>query len=159
MIYFDLDNTIRDLNIFNIKGGPSEWRAGMPNGQTIKDYIDDNLDILVTSPPTEYYPIIKKYTKCPVIITHQREHWLPYTIYWLDRHFKHYELINVCEIPAKEQYINKDDYLVDDYPHFSSKITNNLLLISMNYNQDSPCRKRITKPSDLLPYLKEFYVS
>jgi len=159
MIYFDLDNTIRHLDIFNIPGGPNYWRKRMSDGTSITNYIDRNLDILVTSYPTEYYSIIKKHVKCPVILTHQKEHWLPYTIYWLDRHFKQYELINVPEIPAKEQYLNIGDYLVDDYPHFSSKITDNLLLISMNYNQDSPCKARITKPEQLLPFLKEHYVS
>ena len=154
MIYFDLDNTIRHLDIFNIPGGPDHWRQRMSNGYSVKTYIDHNLNILVSSKPTEYYSIIKNNVKCPVILTHQMEHWLPYTKYWLNRHFKQYELINVCDIPAKEQYLNTGDYLVDDYPHFSSKITNNLLLISMNYNQESPCKVRITKPEQLLPFIK-----
>ena len=158
MIYFDLDNTIRNLDLHNIPGGPKSWEASMPDGTSIKTYIDNNLDMLICSHPTEYYSIIKDSVKCPVILTHQQINWLPYTINWLDRHFKQYELINVNSIPEKEKYINNGDYLVDDYPYFSSKITDNLLLISMNYNQDSPCRVRVTKPIDLLPYLKECYV-
>lgn len=159
MIYFDLDNTIRHLDIFNIPGGPSSWRKKLPCGSSIKDYINRNISVLTDSEPTIYYWTIKKHVKCPVILTHQLEHWLPYTKQWLDNHFEQYELINVDSIPDKEHYIEESDLLVDDYPHFSSKITNNLLLISMNYNKRSPCKVRITKPSELLPYLKENNVS
>lgn len=159
MIYFDLDNTIRHLNIFNeIAGGPNHWRQRMSDGTSIVNYIDNNVNILTDSPPTEYYSIIKRYVACPVILTHQKEHWLPYTRQWLNNHFWQYELINVDSPSEKEKYLNIGDYLVDDYPHFSSKITDNLLLISMNYNQDSPCKTRIVKPSDLVPYLREIYV-
>ena len=154
MIYFDLDGVIRDMGygLFGEKGPGACWRQKI-YGQTISNYIDRNLNILIDSPPTKYYPLIKENVKCPTILTHQHKSWVPNTKKWLDKYIGEYEIIVVDSPHEKESFLKDGDFLLDDYPSFSPEIVDKLLLISYNYNMHSPCKVRITEPEDLLPYL------
>ncbi len=133
MIYFDFDGVIRDL--CTAIGQPFDSWDTLIDGKTFVDYIDDNLHLLLDAPPTEYYSVINNYSKDIVIMTCQPELWRPSYEKWIDAYFsnRNVKTIFVENISDKMRLLQKEDFLVDDYPRFNDY--SQVILIKRVYNR------------------------
>jgi len=150
MIYWDIDGVLRNQSAIALGGYPNIWYVKVGN-QDFMDYIDDHLEILEISPPTEYLKVAKEFEPI-LIISNQPKSWRPYTEKWLQKY------INVAEIIWAEPgekliYLRAKDRLVEDYPYF--KDYSQIILIDRPYNQDVPAKIRICTPKQLRKILEE----
>lgn len=143
-LWIDIDGVLRDLHALIRGGEPKKWSAKIGK-YTFNEYINNKLDILVDAPPTEYFPIICDYVKTMEkinIISCQPCKWIPYTIKWLDTNLNRqginkYHLTIVSHIEQKEEYINRNELIIEDYPFFSKRMKKKIILIDKPYNQKS----------------------
>lgn len=164
-IFVDIDGVMRDLDFFLFGNNqPREWIDNI-HGETFNEYISKRLNILLDSPPTPYFPVIcETLRKCEKInvITHQPVKWVPNTLKWLEKHFGNYEIKNyhttiVSSMLEKEKYIGSGDIIIEDYPFFSKKMKNKILLIDKKYNQNAEnYLMRIYNPEQLRTVLLDY---
>lgn len=149
MIYFDIDEVVRDLCMgaigISCKDQPT-WKTYHADGRHLLEVIDDNLDILINSPVTEYYDTIKNF-KYHNFITHQQDNWVVHTINWTTKHFPNCSIKFTKSAEEKLNMVSDGDYLVDDYPYF--KKNNKVIMVSRPYNVGAKCWKRVENPSEL----------
>ena len=149
MIHFDIDGVCRHLIGAIVEGGINQWDQPMPNGQGVCEYIDDHLDLLMTAPATRYCAAIKK-LKNVHFISCQPSSWRPGTAYWIYKHFPNSQVtIDFVEKPEeKMEFLDYNDFLVEDYPKFEDY--SKIILIDWPYNRhvEKPAL-RITEPWQL----------
>jgi len=156
MIFFDLDGVIRDLSEEVWPGQvEEEWDKPAPDGRNIFDYINDNIDILLTSPQTKFCRVIRFFN--PTILTSQPENWRINTTIWIKKNCPEYnKIIFVSKPEEKLNIVTKNDWLVDDYPLFPKELYNeNILLIHHKYNENVSSKFRIKKASTLMQVLSK----
>ena len=154
MIFFDLDGVIRDLTYY-IRGTEprTDWHGILPNGETVGQYIDNNLNTLITAPPTPYLDVIKQ-LKQITILTNQPGPWQYRTLAWIEDHFygNKIDVFFVKKMKDKMSYLHDGDLLVEDYPHYDNY--SQIVLIDHPYNRNvkNPYL-RITSPDQLALFL------
>jgi hypothetical protein len=161
-VWFDVDGVMRDLNILVQGGDPVDYTSKIGK-KTYNEYVTNKLDILLNAPPTIYFPVICEYLKTVDvnIITCQPTKWVPNTLAWLDNHLNVYGISNyhitiVSQPLEKESYVNRNELIVEDYPFFSKKMKNKVLLIDKPYNQCTiNYLHRIRTPDELRRILNE----
>ena len=144
-VHFDVDGVLRDLNIPVCGGDPDTWDIDFKEDDSYKRTVDNDLSMLLTAPQTIYFPVICEYLrKCEIVnvITSQPLKWIPNTITWLNTNLgsngvKKFNIKFVSHIKEKEQYISNNEVLVEDYPHFSKKMSRKIILIDKKYNQEA----------------------
>jgi hypothetical protein len=155
MIYFDLDGVIRDFEqaIWGDKK-LREWDAPCPNGQNVFDYVENNLDVLLTAPPTKYCNVIRKHN--PTILSSQPELWRPNTTKWIKKYVPEYKKIIYVSKPEEKlpYFLKTDNWLVDDYPNFKPEVYRKIILIDTSFNQNVDCKIRVKYPIILEAVLK-----
>lgn len=161
-IVFDLDGVIRDLtggikSKYNIpESFPVDTWHWSYKGQNIFDYIAKDLTLLEKCPPTEYFKVIKKRVHKPVIWTSQPRNWLPYTINWIEKHFKFCD-VQVFNNPVEKYHClfdHKRHVLVEDYPNFPDY--SRIVLIDRPYNKETNAKLRVTTPAQLNSFLERY---
>ncbi len=143
-LWLDIDGVLRDLHALINGGEPKEWSAKVGR-YTFNEYVNKRLNILVDAPPTEYFTVICDYVKKidkVNIISCQPCKWVPYTMEWLNKNLncngiKDYHLTIVSHIKQKEEYINRNELIIEDYPFFSKRMSKKIILIDKPYNQKS----------------------
>lgn len=139
-LVFDLDGVIRNLHHHIEKLNNSivdKWDWKNKQGKGIIEIVEDNLEILLDSPPTEYAKDIKEYfnTNYSEIWTAQAPHWQPYTQRWIERYF-------YPKTPVVKYYTPNEKYqslykthsiIVEDSPKF--KTYDRIILIDRLYNK------------------------
>lgn len=149
-LFWDIDGTIRRLDKPTIGEELPYWNY-KKNGVGFCTLVDNNLTILEKAQPYSYLNVLNK-QKNAVVITHQPEKWKPYTERWLSKWVKiPYEIIYVDCIEDKLEYLENNDYLIDDYPLFSSY--DNILLVDRLWNQEVKAINRIFGTKDLREFL------
>lgn len=141
MLYWDVDGVVRDLT-GQFMDEPCDYWDKTSSGDTVIGTIDKNLQLLVNAKPTIYYDIAKKVPNIS-FITSQKESWRTYTTEWINKYFKeHGDIIYVNDPAEKLSYLNKKDYLVEDYPFFSNY--SQIILIDRKCNSNVVgCYERI----------------
>ena len=135
MIYFDFDGVIRNLTGVIPDLNFTDWDT-LIKGEPFIEYFNDNLNLLLEAPPTEYYPVIKAYDKDIIIITKQDNNWKDAFWQWIMIYFpdREIEVIFVEHINDKLKYLASDDLLIDDYPKFDDY--SQVILIKRSYNRN-----------------------
>jgi hypothetical protein len=148
MIYYDLDGVIRDLQYI---GSFKTWDEPI-FGKSFCDYINDNPEVLLNAPETEYFDLIL--WQAPItILSIQPDNWKARTIRWLEG--KHmgfgFTLFFTETSDEKLKWLMKGDYLVEDSPNFSDY--SQIILIDRLYNRNVKCDKRVKTPQELAKLL------
>lgn len=154
MIHFDLDGVIRDLCKSTLGKQPTSWFQKI-DGKDICQIIEENLDVLVNSKPTEYYESIVKLKKIS-IITAQPIHWREKTKNWILDHFKYNDiyLTFVEDGKKKLELLGENDIIVEDFPLFDDY--SKVCLIDRPYNREVKGEVlRIYKPEELQKFILE----
>ena len=139
-IVWDLDGVIRDLNGYIVTkyGGkyPTTWSYLCGNGKNIYETINDDLDILIDSPPTAYCKVVTDHYWKPEIWTSQPEAWRDNTMKWVIKHLGEHCIVRFLKCEEKEARLRmeEDTILVEDSPNF--KDYDRILLIDRPYNQN-----------------------
>jgi hypothetical protein len=163
-LYLDIDGVLRDLNVLVQGGDPTEWSTRIGN-QTFNEYVNDRLDVLFDSPPTIYFPTICDFIKDHDevnVLTCQPDNWIPYTMRWIEFHFaeygiKKYNVTYVPNIEEKENHIKANEIIIEDYPFFTKKMRNKVILVDRLYNQKSVNQLvRVYNPEQLRVELKKY---
>jgi len=158
-LIFDLDGIFRNLVTVIEKeyndGKPIvHWYQRGNNGKILPDIIDEDLEILVKAPKTEYFDIIMQYVSFPIIWTYQPIEWRGFMYRWLDKYMD--GKYGVVLLNPKQKYDKlkelKDTYLVEDYPKFPSY--EKIILIDRPYNQEVDAPIRIKTPEELEVWLR-----
>lgn len=137
-IVFDLDGVLRDLtgHISRLykEPYPTVWDVTY-QGKSIYTCINEDVNILLDSPPTAYLRVALKYCSPLEIWTSQSSLWQPYTTSWIHNHIGEATTIRFLKTEEKEAELrkNKDTILVEDCPNFKSY--DGILLIDRPYNQ------------------------
>ena len=138
-IVFDLDGVIRDLSghIAQVRKCPypNVWDYDYA-GKTIYECINENLDFLLTAPPTAYKAVMLTHFPHPEIWTSQPEGWRVNTMKWVTKHLGAGCVVCFMTTEEKEKKLRDEDekvILIEDSPNFGSY--DNILLIDRPYNQ------------------------
>lgn len=155
MIYFDFDGVIRNL-VSTIPGTNfTDWDTPI-EGKSFIEYFNNNLNLLIEAPPTEYYSIINNYSKDITIMTCQAESWKSSYEEWISIYFsnrKDIKTIFVDNIQDKIQLLQKEDFLIDDYPKFNDY--SQVILIKRIYNRNvKDAFLEISRPEQLQRFLE-----
>ena len=147
MLWFDLDGVLRDLQVA-IWGHNAPCWDYAPDGLGLVEIINQDRTLLLSAPPTKYYPAIAQLSEI-VILTHQQEGWKNLAEFWVRRYLPDYTRIIFVRKPEdKFNYLTfDDDILVDDYPFFKSY--EKVALVDYPYNQQCDCRIRIKTAGDM----------
>ena len=155
-LFWDIDGTIRELDKLVLGKELPYWNYKLDNGKGFCDIINDNLSILeIARPYKDYLEILNKQEDA-IFLTHQPENWRAYTEKWLKKWIKiPYKIIYVNNnIEEKLEYlITKKDYLIDDYPLFTSY--HNIILIDRLWNRGINVKTRIKNKKELKNKLKK----
>lgn len=149
MLIFDLDGVIRNLCQACFGRHIDTWDQKI-DGKDLVDVINDDLGILMSAPPTEYFEVIKQVSNL-FILSCQPAHWRRLTNTWIHMHFFHasvrVEYVN--SIPEKLSIVaSHNAILVEDYPKFSDY--SKVILIDRPYNRHvTGFIDRVTTPAQL----------
>lgn len=137
-VVFDLDGVIRDIagHIAREKKChyPTVWDYSY-NGKNIYECINENLNLLLTAPPTAYKAVMLAHFPHPEIWTNQPEAWRGNTMKWVTRHLGAGCIVYFMTTEEKEKKLKEKDnvILIEDSPNFGCY--DNILLIDRPYNQ------------------------
>lgn len=161
MIYFDLDDVLRDLNteIFGNEK-PNDWNSKTKDGMTVIEKVNSDLDILIRCKPTIYFDTIMDFCKqhgdSISLLSTQSKEWQENTNIWINRYItpriKTVEVIYSKSSEDKLTYLQKGDWLVDDSPNFPDY--SQIILIDELYNQDAKSDIRVKNPKELKKVLE-----
>jgi len=155
MIYFDLDGVIRDLAVGVCGYVPNSWDEEI-NGMGIVELVNNSLELLTTSPPTEYYETIRELFPHPNIVTLQAETWKMLTLQWLHNHFDG-QYVRFVEKFSQKSDVVGTDLIVDDYPFFDKQFYKQVILVRYPYNEnvkEEDCHAVVNSPEELREVLK-----
>ena len=152
-IAFDVDGVVRGLMQY-LK---DKYGVPTPNdyswtfkGKNIYDIAkDENFDICLLAPTTEYYEYIKRnFGENIEFWTHQPDDWQPNSIQWLSDKFGSFK-VNFLDTKQKREKLDmQEDYiLVEDNPNFSSY--DRIILIDRPWNQDAKAEIRVKNVKEL----------
>jgi hypothetical protein len=144
-IFWDLDGVLRDLCTPIFGHEPSVWHHINEQGKDAVDIIEADLCILATAPPTEYFDYVVQ-NHAPIhLVTHQKEHWRPFTIEWFKQFLDIPFIVNYVRPEHKLDFVGEGNYIVEDYPMFSDY--SKVILVDRMYNRHikSPIRVRNIK--------------
>ena len=146
MIHFDLDGVCRSLT-HHFKEPFLDYNQSV-NGMGFCEYIDTDLSLLESAPPTPYLPIVREYPYIN-ILTCQPEHWRKPTQRWIDEHLCRTNVIYFDSPKDKLAYLQDrpGDVLVEDYPFFESY--KQIVLIDYPYNRCAVAPVRVRTPGEL----------
>ena len=131
MIYFDLDGVIRDISVVLFGGDPKEWGSKVKSGENVFDFINNNLNVLVEAPVTDFYRFRDYKIEC--ILSCQPVRWRFYTNQWIDKFCPGVDVVRYVRKPEDKLSILKNgDFLVEDYPFFSDY--SKIILVRRPYN-------------------------
>ena len=130
MIYFDLDGVIRDISVVLFGGDPKEWGSKVKSGENVPDFIDNNLNVLVEAPVTDFYRFRDYEIGC--ILSCQPVRWRFYTDQWIDKFCPGVDVHYVKKPEDKLSILKNGDFLVEDYPFFSDY--SKIVLVRRLYN-------------------------
>ena len=133
-VYFDVDGVLRD--VIGYFGVPDDDWDVQVNGKTIFQEIGDDFACLEKMPPTEFVPVIKKFTDSPHVISTQiQPEAQTATTKWLSKHFKGAQPTYVGEGGSQEKnsLLNENDRIFDDHPQFPE--SNKLIVLGHGYNE------------------------
>jgi len=132
-VYFDVDGVLRDVNTyFGISD--EDWDAKV-NGKTIYEIVVSDFSCLENMRPTDFVPIVQKFTKHPYILSAQIEpEAKEATTKWLYKHFKNLYITYVGKgvYKEKEAVMHENDRIFDDHPQFPE--SNKLIILGHGYN-------------------------
>lgn len=144
MLYLDVDGVIRDLQRAVLGELPDQWNC-YKYGIDFCSIINNDLSVLLTAEPTEYYEVIKKIHPLR-IISCQPKNWRDNTGQWLKKHFGYFEVLFVESPEDKLDMLYDGDWLVEDYPLFNDY--KRIILIDRPYNRDVAA-DRVKTPEEL----------
>ena len=148
-IFWDLDGCLRSLTdacTYN----PQSWDEPC-HGMSLIDWVDQNLDLLVSATPTEYWHLVVE--KGITILTVQPLHWIPWTELWIKKHLPLAD-VKYCKKPLdKLEYLTNGSLLVEDYPNFPDN--SKIIMIDKVYNHVIQSFKRVSTPQELEVILNE----
>jgi hypothetical protein len=152
MIYFDLDEVIRDLSHILYGRRPSKYDT-LIDGKSVIDYVNENPILCEQARPAEYLDLLNS-RQIGYILSAQPHIWRPYTNRWIDKHitipcFAKY----VLSPDEKLLFLWENDWLVDDSPQFSNY--DQIILVDRPYNQDIDCEYRVKTPNELKQLLSK----
>ena len=150
MIYFDLDGAIRDLAKGVLGYTPSSWDEEI-DGKGLIELVNENLELLLTSPPAEYYLTVRELFPHPHIVTLQAEDWKEPTLRWLHSHFDGCVVHFVEEFGDKADIVGTD-LIVEDYPFFDKEFYRQVILTRYPYNEnvkEEDCYAVVNSPEEL----------
>lgn len=141
-IVFDCDGVIRDLMgyCYDMFGVPrvTEWFWNYKGKDIYALIKEDNYNALLYSKPTEYFSVIKSYSKKLEIWSHQPPEWRSFTKRWLDYNLGDYTIRYLTTIGKRNRLDeHKNLWLVEDSPNF--KDYNRIILIDRLYNKNIDC--------------------
>ena len=138
---------MRDLAKKAFGKDPDIWDYIDENGRSIYQIIKQNKSILETSSPTSYLKVALRYPFIS-ILTCQPPDWILYTEKWIKKHLSSvsYDITYLSHQEEKLKVIGYN-YLIDDYPKFSSY--NNIILIDKPYNRNIKVPIRVENSNKL----------
>lgn len=116
MIYWDLDGVLRDISKGAYGYHIPEWNYRGEDGRNLIQRVNDNISILVKSPPTEYKDLVERAYEVldePLtILTVQPRRWQSFTRLWILNHFKKVE----CKIVMFQSPRDKFQFFLEQEP-------------------------------------------
>lgn len=150
MIYCDVDGVLRILDVMALGRPAKSWDDVNDNGKNVFQIVNDNPDLCLIAPCSEYLPVINEMfsNKKLCILTSQPKPWRKYTEMWLQTHLNiNYEVIYTKNPSNKLRYLEYGDWLIDDNPNFDN--FDQILLIDRIYNRHVNTKYRIKTPIEL----------
>lgn len=148
-IFFDLDGVIRNLTA-GIGYDPQSWNEPLPDGSNLYQFVNKNPNILLSAPPTEYWPLLCE--KEITIFTCQPDLWVQNTLIWISIYLKNATTV-IFQKPEDKLKVLNSAFLVEDYPFF--KDYSNIILIDRPYNRNVNCCRRVQTTQELENFLNE----
>ena len=131
MIYFDLDGVIRDLSSMVYDKEPTNYFNKTRGGKSFPELIDENLGLLITAPPTDYF--FHRNYEPKYILSHQPWRWRTNTDLWIKKFCGAAVVVQYVEKPEdKLGFLKNGDFLVEDYPFFVDY--SRIILVRKPYN-------------------------
>jgi len=151
MIYFDLDQVLRDLH-GHLGYCPLAWTEKI-SGLSVVKYYSKHPKLLEVAPVTEYFNYIVSRFNPVHVITSQPESWIKHTKIWLQQHLPTGHVIYDAH---KLQLLSEDDVLVDDYPLFADY--SKVIVIDRPYNRCIQLSHQRVRNVEELATLLEMYI-
>ena len=133
-VYFDVDGVLRD--VIGYFGVPDDDWDVKVDDKTIFQEIGKDFACLEKMPPTDFVPVVQKFTKMPYISSTQIESEAKEaTTKWIKNYFKNAYLTYVGKGGSKEKeaVMNENDRIFDDHPQFPE--SNKLIILGHGYNE------------------------
>ncbi|MDD5062063.1 MAG: hypothetical protein PHN44_07280 [Candidatus Marinimicrobia bacterium] len=132
MIYWDLDNVLRDLCKPVWGRDAVEWFE-KKDGMSFVEYLNAHPEILTDAPPTQYLSVALG-MKNLHIWTATQTNWIEPTWIWIKNHIglPKIEFFSSGEEKLKRLQEDPTDYLIEDSPNFSDY--SQIILIDKPYN-------------------------
>lgn len=151
-IVFDLDGVLRELSQYLVE----KYKVPYPKvwdwkykGKNFWDYAQEDDNMFLFAPITEYLEIVKKYITEPEIWTCQRDEYREHTTKWISENISKQCNIFYASTIEKRKMLDRrtDTILVEDNPNFTHY--DRIVLIDRPYNQEIKSFLRIKNPKEL----------
>lgn len=151
MIYWDIDDVIRDLATTVYGCTPRSWDQKI-DGRSFIETVNLDPSVCATAPPCEYLSVLNQ-QRHAAILSIQPPSWLWHTTKWLNEHITTSYAANfVNDFDEKLAHLMPGDLLIDDSPMF--KDYSKIILIDRRHNRHIKCPCRIYNPQQLTDLLK-----
>ncbi len=148
VIFWDIDGPVRRLDKAVFKGEtPDTWDQKTKNGRTLFQEVNATPELCLLSEPSEYLPLLNS-MKRVTFLSNQPLKWQHYTLQWLNIYVRiPYKVVFTKDWRDKMGYLKMNDFLIEDFPCFSSY--DQIVLIDRPYNRHVVCPRRASTPEEL----------
>ena len=149
MIYFDVDNTLRDLN--GAAGIlPKKYECKIKGIPFVK-YFDKNIELVRYARPTKYHEAAymwHKYIGNIMLLSSSK--WKEETIFWVGDNFCPPQP-KILFVEQKLSRLKSNDILVEDNPSYSND--DRVIIVDQSYNRNTVTKRRVINSVELFKEL------